>query len=265
MRPIRVVLVGIVVGALATAGACTTSKTRPTISPLKAGASPSPAEAADPADSMRPLDVVIGATAKTRDTTLKYTVDIAAGSTVVLHGTGVIDAGSVRQSGTITETLDGSTSHEQAIAIGTDLYVKDDDHRHWLHADATRFAPEEVPAVGDLRDPTGLRSYGRAVASARRTGNRQYEGMLDYLQAPPETRDLGVPLYMGPRTPVPFTAAIDEQDRLNSIVIKIPPIPGVPALTVTVHYTGFGVPVTIEAPPAAQIDTAPKDRFPPIP
>jgi hypothetical protein len=253
MRSIRVVLIGFLVATLATAGACTNART---ISRPLAGASPTPTD---------PVKVLVDAIHNTRATSLTFTIDIAGGGVTMLQGSGAIDAAKRRQSSRMQEVIDGVSTLEQTVTIGNDLYVKDDDDAHWMHADATRIATMTVPTVGDLRDPTGLRSYARAVATVRRAGDGQFEGTLDFTQpVPPDPADLGAPMNLGPPGPVPFTATVDDQHRLTSIVITVPATPGVPAATVTVHFVDFGAPVTVEAPPAAQTVEAPKDRFPTV-
>jgi len=254
MRSAGVLLVGVLLGTLTTTGACTESRT---IDPPPASASP-PA----PPD---PVDLLVGAITKTRVTTVRFTIDVALGGVAMLHGTGAIDPANNSQSSTLTATGDGSTTHEQTVTIGADLYVKQDDRKNWWHVDAKRLAVMPGPGGGDLRDPTALASYEQVVATAHSTGTGRYEGTLDYAKLIKEAvGDPDAQVAKSPFSAVPFIATVDGQGRLTSIATTMPAAAGVPAITKTVRFSDFGAPVTIETPPAGQTEDAPTDLFPPI-
>jgi hypothetical protein len=255
-------LAAVLVTALATTGAC---NERDTSAVPLATASETPGPTRSPAD---PMTVLVDAITKTRVATRSFTLETGVGRDI-LHGTGVMDPASRRQSIAMTSTVGGKTSHEQAIIIGADLYIKADDpprgvsRTKWMHVGPGKFVPLLAPGQGDLHDPTGFTSYSTAVATAHRTGPGQYAGTLDYgnliRQA---TADPNASITPGPFDAVPFTAVVTEDGWLSSYTITMPAAAGIPHTTVTVRFSGFGAPVTIQAPPAGETQEAPPNLFP---
>ena len=257
----------VLVGVMAGASACARPGTGTTNAAPVAEASAAPSPSPSPPD---PSVALAGAITKTRATPLTFSIDTAIGGVAAMHGTGAVDPADHRQSMTMTVTADHKTEHARAIVIGTDLYLKTDEpppgvsRKKWMHVDISKLAGLSSTGLGDLSDPSGLESYAKAVATVHLTGPGQYEGTLDFskLAAASIAESFG-PIGGDAIKAVPFTATTDEQDRLTSIVIKMPSIgAGMPATTLTARFSDFGGPVTIQAPPAAQIQEAPKNLFP---
>jgi hypothetical protein len=161
------------------------------------------------------------------------------------------------------------TMHAQAILIGTDLYLKMDQpppgvsRKKWMHVNISKLPALASSGLGGLGDPSGLGSYAKAVATVHRTGPGQYEGTLDFSKLV----DASIVGSIGPIggdaiKAVPFTATTDEQGRLTAMAINMPATgAGTPATTMTARFSDFGAPATIQAPPAAQTQEAPKKLF----
>src|SRR5690242_3320135 len=121
MRSSRLMVVGVLAGALATAGACARPGTN--AAPVaEASAAPGPSSPSPSPSPPDPTAAFTGAITTTRTTSATFTVDSDIAGVAVMHGTGAIDPANHRQSTTITVTADHKTMHTQAIVIGTDLY-----------------------------------------------------------------------------------------------------------------------------------------------
>jgi hypothetical protein len=265
MSSSRAVLIAVLATVLVGAGACA----RPGVNVAPAtGASDSPSPSPSPADPMAELAAAI---AKTRASTLTFTIDNGTAGLATMHGTGATDPANRRQTLTMTVTAGGKTMHEQAITIGTDVYLKMDQpipgvsRKKWMHVNAAKVAGLSSTEIGDLNDPSGLESYAKAAATVRRTGPGQFEGTFDFTKlAPASVSESITSMFGDAMKAVPFTATVDDQGRLTSMVIKMPSMgEGVPPTTVTVHFNDFGVPLKIQAPAKSQVQEAPKSLFSP--
>jgi len=255
-------LAAVLIGALVATGACNEPGTSAV---PRASASETPGPSQSPAD---PMAALVDAISKTRAATRSFTLETEVGG-ATLHGTGAMDPANRRQSIAMTWSIDGKTSHEQAIVIGADLYIQADDpprgvsRTRWMHVGSGKIVPLPAPGLGDLHDPTGFTSYATAVATAHRTGPGQYAGTLDYGKLTREaTGDPNVSIAPGPFDAVPFTAVVTEDGWLSSYTITMPAAVGVSHTTVTVRFRDFGTPFTIQAPPAAGTQEAPPNLFP---
>lgn len=260
----RMVLAGVLVAVLVGAGACARPGTN--VGPA-AAVSDAPSPSPSPVDPVAELVAAIG---KTHATTVTYTIDSDMAGFGTVHGVGATDPANHRQTLTMAVTVDGKTMHEQAIIIGTDVYLKLDqpipgvNPKKWMHADAAKIAGLSAGGIGNLQDPTGLDSFAKAATGVRRTGPGQFEGTFDFTKLAPESMAGSIPSMVGDGLKaVAFTATVDNDGWLTSMVITIPSMgQGMPATSITVRFRDFGAPVKIAAPPKSQVQEAPKDLVP---
>jgi hypothetical protein len=202
---------------------------------------------------------------KSRGTSAKYTIDSKVGSVGGTQGSGEIDPTSRSQSTTLAMKAGGKTIHEQLRMVGSDIYVKMDmsipgvDGKKWMHLDTTKLKSLSSLGLGNPSDPTNLGAYSKEIVSVQQTAPGKYQGILDITKAPLPSITSSILAQAGDALKsVPFEATTDDQSRLTSMTVKMPPLgANVPASTTTVKFSDFGTPVSVQAPPASQTQEAP--------
>jgi hypothetical protein len=151
--------------------------------------------------------------------------------------------------------------------IGTDVYMKfdgalgavlGDKADKWMHIDAAK-VPEGSPFSMEANDPRNAAEMLAASAQVQKTGDRTFQGVLDMTKSP--TADEESLRALGDKAKaVPFTAKADQQGRLVELVIDLAAIaPSSGKMTTT--YSDFGTPVSVQAPPAAEVIEMPKEML----
>jgi hypothetical protein len=187
---------------------------------------------------------------------------------------GTVVTGSGKQDGTgnamsfdlnVSAPSSGLQVKANVLVISPDLWVKVDFGAlagaipglgpvgdKWMHVDASKVgsgAAFGIKPGKDLLSPSALIS---GVTTARRTSSTGYAGTIDLTKSTlPFAQQLGASA-----APVPFTATVDSSGRVASIVIT-PPVSASTTGTVTLTYSGYGTPVNLQPPPAAQTVPAP--------
>lgn len=160
-----------------------------------------------------------------------------------------------------SEAVSGKSTGTDGITIGTDVYFRFDDVAYqgvpagkWMHVDGRRL--KSLRALGvDGDDMTGKRTVAEALTTVERTAPRELRGTFDPSKAPGALPEAG-----GARA-ASWQARFDEGNRLVWMVVTLPAQGSTPALTIDSAYSAFGVPLTIERPPAGSTIDAPADLY----
>lgn len=246
MRLTRVVVAATAVAAIAGLGGCGTG---PDASSGASSAATAPSTPADPSAELS------AAAEKLAETTAKLTLT-AAGTSAA----GVFDPGGQRVELTMTVGSGGQLVIRQ---IGDDLFVRTDESMaralgatpgKWLHTDLSQ-VPETSPLNPKNNDPRNTARLLAASTEVTRSGDHAFTGTLDLTKSP--TGNPAALKAMGDKAKaVPFSATTDADGRLTSITIDMESVvPG--AGQVKTEYSDFGVPVSLEAPPASQVAEMP--------
>lgn len=246
MRIRRLAVAAVAVAALAGFTGCASGSKSPA---TDAGKSPAAAPASSaPADAGAEL-----AAAGDKFAGTSVRLDVTATSGIKI--TGAVDADRQKIQSTTNSPL-GTLTHRQ---VGNDLYVQAKGQigssigatpGKWMHIDLA-----EVPASSALHpvnnDPSKAMRMLTTNSGVTKTGEHTFAGKLDLTQSsfvnPAALKSLGVNA-----TAVPFTAETDAEGRLVELVLDLEAI-GAGAGKMTAKYSDYGVPVTVTAPPAAQV------------
>jgi hypothetical protein len=261
MRSSSKILVALIMaGALPFVGACAKSGAA-----VSGGSAPASSPAASPSPSVDPVAVLTASMSKSQATSAKFTIDSEVGTIASTQGSGQVDVATRSEMVTLTLKAAGKTIHEQVTAIGTDVYLKIDlpipgvDGKKWLHLDATKLTSLTALGLGNPSDPASLSAYSKQIVTVQQTGPGQYQGTLDLTKAPLPSIASSVLAQAGDAIKsVPFVATTDDQSRLTSMTVNLPPLgTSAPASTTTIKFSDFGAPVTVHAPAKSQVQEAP--------
>jgi hypothetical protein len=178
--------------------------------------------------------------------------DITMDGAASMKGTALNDPAANKYHVTNEVSLMGTAIKTEMISIKDELWVRlvgmpggvvPD---KWMHVPA-----DKVTEGGSLDIGDNQAKLESAAVAVERDGETGFKGTIDITktgQAPGE-----IVAQLGDKAKsVPFTAKVDAQGRLTSIVVDMTAVvPGAGKLTTT--YSGFGEPVTVSAPPAAEV------------
>ena len=265
MRTIR--LTGPTVGvltavALALAG-CTSDSGTATpgagSSAAPAPSTPSSASAADPAAT-----AALGqAAAALGNTSFKVTLT----SGPALRVTGLLDAPNSKGTAELVATGTNTEITVKSLLVGQDLYVQVPGvtkANTWTHLDIARLPDgADVGLRPGQIDPANTAQLLSSTTDVQMVDSRSYKGTLDLTKVAGVTGidKVTVDSYGAAAQNVPFTAGLDEQGRLSTLTIELPAVNGTPTKPLEVLYTDYGIAVTAEAPPAAEIVEAPESLY----
>ena len=248
--------------ALALAGCTSDSGTATPGASSSAGSTPSApssASAADPAAT-----AALGqAAAALGNTSFKATLT----SGPALRVTGLLDAPNSKGTAELVATGTNTEITVKSLLVGQDLYVQVPGvtkANTWTHLDIARLpdGADVGPRPGQI-DPANTAQLLSSTTDVQSTGSRSYKGTLDLTKVAGVTGvdKVTVDSYGAAAQNVPFTAGLDEQGRLSQLTIELPAVNGTPTKPLEVLYTDYGIAVTAEAPPAAQIVEAPENLY----
>jgi hypothetical protein len=205
-------------------------------------------------------DALAAAFEKTGKTTSKQ--DLAmTGGVAGITGTNSADPTAKKFSSTSQISAAGQNIKSELISINGEIWFKISGQPglpdKWMH-----LAADKVPAgsMFDLGSMNATSKYtGDVFTTVERTGPTSFKGTMDAAKAPnmnKSTLDM-----LGDKAKVmPFEATLDAQGNLATMVLDINAVvPGGGKMTVT--YTGVGSPVTIAAPPAAEVVEMPAEMI----
>jgi hypothetical protein len=124
----------------------------------------------------------------------------------------------------------------------------------WLHVDAAQLSDGGTATTGNPADAARMI---RATTEVTKTGDNTFKGLLDMTKAP--GLDQKAIAALGAKAnAVPFTAQTDLKGRLVQLNVDMSEL-SADAGIVQTNYSDFGTPVTVQAPPAAQVIEMPKE------
>ncbi|GAA3278129.1 hypothetical protein Dvina_30155 [Dactylosporangium vinaceum] len=195
---------------------------------------------------------------RTAATTSTYAVQVVEDATKQVQGvmSGVSDPARKASSGRSEPSRGVGVTVVEITVIGDDLWSRTGPpDRQWTHMQLSR-APLAA-ALGFTGIVASVGSAGPALADVRRGGPRSFTGTLDPARAGPTAV-----IHNAKAQPFPFEATLDEQGYVTTLVLHpAPTIAGMKPATTTVKLSGFGRPVTIAAPPAAEVKEIAEDAY----
>jgi hypothetical protein len=220
---------------------------------------PAGSAAADPAAA-----AALGqATSALGNTSFKVTMTSGPALTV----TGLVDAPGGKGTAELVATGTSTEITVKTLLLGQDLYVQVPGVTKagtWTHVDVARLP--EGANIG-LRpgqiDPANTAKLLASTTDVRQAGPGSYAGTLDLTRAAGLTGidKLTIDSYGAAAQNVPFTAGLDAQGRLSALTIRLPAVNGEQSRPLEVLYTDYGVPVTVQTPPANTVVEAPDNLY----
>jgi hypothetical protein len=224
-----------------------------------APSTPSSASAADPAAT-----AALGqAAAALGNTSFKATMT----SGPALRVTSLMDAPNSKGTAELVATGTNTEITVKSLLIGQDLYVQVlgvTKANTWTHLDISRLPDgADVGLRPGQIDPANTAQLLSSTTDVQMVDSRSYRGTLDLTKVAGVTGidKVTVDSYGAAAQNVPFTAGLDEQGRLSALTIELPAVNGTPTQPLEVLYTDYGIAVTADAPPAAQIVEAPASLY----
>jgi hypothetical protein len=153
----------------------------------------------------------------------------------------------------------GTNSSVDLRSIGEDAWLQATgvpgvEPGKWLHIDGARLAGTSFDALPD-GDAAGAGKFVERMADVTKSGDGTYQGTIDLTKV--AGSGVSVDVLGAKGNSVPFTATVDDQGRLTKLTLDLSTIdPNLGTMTTT--YSDFGAPVTVAAPPAAQVVEAPE-------
>ncbi|GGQ39318.1 hypothetical protein [Couchioplanes azureus] len=126
----------------------------------------------------------------------------------------------------------------------------------WMHIDAAKLSEGSsfnLSPNGD--DPAGTQAMISALTEVERVGDTGFQGTLDLSKSPRFKK--GAMAGLGDKlTKIPFTAKKDGEGRLVEMTLDMSGL-GAGAGKMKTTYHDFGTPVSVEAPPASEVQEMP--------
>ncbi len=251
-------LVVLGVAGLAIAGCTTTSTTTTTPSATPSTSATSAAPAAK--------DALLASIDPLTKTSYKYTL-----TTGGLTGQGANDPANKKATLALTGQQQNNSVTINVTAIGTDLWMKLDFGANnnnlkistdkWFHVDATRLGANPTLPV----DPNGAASTANLLSGAvdvQRSDQQHFSGTIDLTKATGTTwlGQSGMSSLGAKAQAVPFTATVDDQNRLTSLKIDLSTVDSALSAVQTT-YSDYGTTVTVTRPDQAQTTEAPDSVY----
>jgi len=133
----------------------------------------------------------------------------------------------------------------------------------WMHIDQSQL-PEGgfmgvAPGETDLANTAEML---QSLGTVEQVDEHTFQGELDVTQGESGLIDEEMLAAMGDdASHLPFTATLDDQGRLASMVIEFPPMPDFPAETMEIRYFDYGTPVEVSPPPADEVSEMPPEFY----
>jgi hypothetical protein len=251
-------LTAMATAALAVAG-CDNGGGSPSAGGSAPATSASSASAADPAA----VTALSAATAKLGTTSFK----ILATSGTNFKLSGAVDPANGVGTGDLTASGTNTELKVKSLLIDKDLYVQVPGVTKagtWTHLDVSRLP--EGANVG-LRpgqvDPVNTANLLGSSTDVHSTGGNNYAGTVDLTKAIglAGVDQVTIDSYGSQAQNVPFTAGLDDQGRIQVLMITPPSASGKQILPIEVLYSDYGVPVTASRPATSQITEAPDNLY----
>lgn len=186
---------------------------------------------------------------KLNNTTSKATMTMDGAA--AMTGTAQTDPAGKKATATNEVSAAGTKVKTDIISLNGEVWVKMGGvpglPDKWMHVSADKVKPGSSLDIS--KDSTA--KLDSAVVSVERNGTNGYKGTLDMTKAGTVNADLLNQLGDKAKA-VPFTMTVDAQERPTEMVVDMSGLmSGMGKLTT--KYSGFGEPVTVSAPPAADV------------
>ncbi|AGL20685.1 hypothetical protein [Actinoplanes sp. N902-109] len=217
------------------------------------------------AEQLSPEADLAAAAKKLSGETMK--VDMTMGSTMSMSGVADGKTGDVQMTVDMGALGDGNSMEMRKV--GTDMYMKlggelgktlgGDSSKEWLHIDAAKLGEGSTFNFNSKDDPAGTKALLDAVTQVERVGGDGFKGTIDLTKSPRYNKNKESLKALGAKaTTIPFTAKKDSQGRLTELTMDMSSLgAGAAGGTFTTKYHDFGTPVSVEAPPASQVQEMP--------
>ncbi|GAA2401422.1 hypothetical protein Cme02nite_58510 [Catellatospora methionotrophica] len=250
-RRFGVAAVGLIaLAALATGCSKAADKPGATASASTSAAASAPAQGAAAAS-----DALTAAADKLKGTTAKMTMSMGGAAGAAMKITGQLD-GPGKKSAT---SMDVMTLKMEVIQLGDQVYMKAAGvpgmPAGWMHIDVAKLGAQSTLRKS-IEDPSYTAKMLTTAAQVQWDGTGKVKGVLDLTQSP--SMNPAMVGTLGDQIKaVPFTATIDDQGRLSTMTVALGAVaPAAGVGDMTIAYSDFGAPVTIEKP-AGEIVEAP--------
>ncbi|AEV88414.1 hypothetical protein ACWT_7404 [Actinoplanes sp. SE50] len=259
MRTTRLALT-VATAAFAVAG-CTadgTPATSATSAPA-ASAAAAPSASADPAA----VQALSGAASTLGNSSFKMTMTQGSGFQLTAdidapHGNGTAEMNA--KGGNTALTV-------KTLLFGKDLYAQIPgvtQGQNWTHLDMARLPDgSNIGLKPGQIDPANTAQLLSSTTDVHRAGEGSYAGTVDLTKAAGVAGISKVTLdgYGADAKQVPFEATLDQQDRLESLTLRLPSVDSRETAPLQVKYSDYGQTVTAQRPPAGQISEAPDSVY----
>lgn len=160
------------------------------------------------------------------------------------------------------------------LVIGEDAWLKLDFGRaagmgglpklpkQWMHLDKTKIQDAEELELDD-EDPVGAAEVFEAIVTVEPAGDRLYKGTADLTKATGAAlvNDDHVKALGDKAKAIPFEATVDDKGRLVSLELDVPAAGEDKAQSWEATYLDYGVPITLDKPPASEVVEAPAEAY----
>jgi LppX_LprAFG lipoprotein len=261
MRYSRTIVVTLAAASLAFVGACNKSSGG-------SGGTSSPSPSPSPSPSLSATEQLSASVKDFSTTPYKYKgTNPSIGAEV--NGSADPTAGNVSQQAKVS--MAGASATFDLLAVGGQFYAKLSgmpipgvNTSKWLHIDPSKLKTIHNLLIAEVKDPTGVQAIMSSVVSAEKTGEGQFKGTLDLTKSGiniPGVDPADLTSLADKAKSVPFEATVDKSGRLASYKVSIPATGSSAAADVTVSYSDFGTPVSVQQPPAADTVEAPAAAY----
>ncbi|WP_067507957.1 hypothetical protein [Actinoplanes sp. TFC3] len=215
------------------------------------------------AKDLTPEADLAAAAQKLNTETMKIDMDMAGAMSM----TGVADGKNGTTEMSVTMGAVSKDSKMVMRKVGPDLYMKvggelgklmgGNSSKEWMHLDAAKLGQGSSLNFGSKDDPAGAKAMLDVVTQVERVGDNGFKGTLDLTKSPRYNKDQNSLKALGDKaTKVPFEAKKDSEGRLTELSFDMSGM-GTGAGKVVTKYHDFGTPVSVEAPPASQVQEMP--------
>lgn len=187
----------------------------------------------------------------------------------VMTMTGVFDPANEAGEMTMSFDADGMQMEMQFVVIETDVWMNMGEigqlmgaETPWMLIDLSRLGPDALGFEPGDSDLMGATEMLQSLGEVEQVDDHTFEGTID-LTATSNTMvdDDLLDLVGEDAANLAFTATIDDQDRLSTISIELPSIPGLGVETIDMRFFDYGSPVEITPPPADQVSEMPAELY----
>lgn len=197
-----------------------------------------------------------------------YRMEMTVGA--LMTATGSVDPATGAGEMTMTFTQGGTGLEIRIVFTEADMWMNAGELGEllgagtpWMHVDLSRLGPDGFMGIEPgAADPSGATRLLRGLDDVRQIDDHTFEGEIDLTGASTAMLDERSLAMLGEDS-VPFTATIDDQDRLTHLSVDFPQVEGAEGLvdTVEVRLSDFGAPVEITPPPADQVSPVPEELY----